>query len=164
MRPLLICIAALFWVFAACASPGEKHLVGDQSTPTNSPTAKQKTDRDAPARPAMQQSEPGAEAQVRYVLEVIDFAKATGEVDALLELSREGCVPCADAYDSITGGKPEKVVLESVVASSAVFEGDTAQVDTMRMVGTKAHVRTWRLNWDGKVWTFGAIVDVGAAT
>lgn len=159
MRTLLMPVAVVLMMLAACASPGEEHLVGEQRVPDATVRTPVEEQRSAPDRPGMQPFDHSAEGQVRYALAVIEFAKETGEVEALLGLSKEGCVPCADAYDAIKAGEPGSIMPESVIAGSSAAEGNNAQVSTLAGASDNQETRIWRLNWNGKAWEFGSIVS-----
>ena len=158
MRALLVFVAVAP-TLAACASPGEEHLVGEQRTPTSTVRPTADSQRTAPDRPGMQPFDHSAEGQVRYALALIDFAKETGETQALLGLSKEGCVPCADAYKAIKAGDRGSVMPESVIAGSSVAEGNNAQVSTLAGANDNRETRIWRTKWNGTVWQFGSIVS-----
>ncbi len=163
MRSIVVLCLSILALLGACASPGDEHLIDDDMDPTTSvsasPSPSNDIDRQLPIRPAMQQSEPGAEAQVRYALGVIDYAKATGDTKALLELSKEGCVPCADAYDAIQAGKSKSIPTEHTLVGSTSIEGDLARVDTTTAKSNRNEVRTWQLQWSNPGWEFGSIVN-----
>lgn len=144
----------------ACTSPGEKHLIGEQNTATATATPGGEAEEREPLRPPMQQSETGAESQVRYALEVIEFAKKTGNAEVLKELSREGCVPCADAHDLISADRANDVISENIVAGATAIEGATAQVETRATAGSKTRDRVWSLEWNKTAWEFGAVQNV----
>lgn len=159
MRTLLVPVVAVLTLLAACSSPGEKHLIGDQNVPTATVNTTAPTDRPAPDRPGMQPFDHSAEGQVRFALATIEYAKETGDTAVLLELSKEGCVPCADAFDAISTDQAATVIPETVIAGSAVAEGDNAQVSTLAGAPDNQETRIWRLKWNGTAWKFGAILS-----
>ncbi|TXJ04764.1 MAG: hypothetical protein E6Q27_07165 [Aeromicrobium sp.] len=160
MRLRVVTAVLAVLALGACAAPGEQHLV-DKEKPTSAPTtATPPVDERAPLRPAMQRSAVGAEAQVRYALEVIEYARATGETDDLLELSREGCIPCADAYDLIRADDVTSIVTETVVSDSTTLEGEFAQTDTVVATGSTDRQRSWRLLWDGEGWEYRSLTGI----
>lgn len=145
-------------LLAACGGNGEDHLLGDQADLSVVPSATPGTAMKPPAPPNAQRSDFGAEAQVRYALDVIDHAVATGDTERLQELSQAGCVPCADVVDLIDAGKPGKIQQESVVRGSTVVEGDASRTTTRTGKGATAKERQWHLVWTGKAWEFGSLV------
>ena len=157
MRKFLIATLLGFVLLGACSSPGEDHLIGDQDAAAPSASPSTETDQAAPLRPTMQRSAAGAEAQVRYALEVIDFAKTTGQIEELLELSREGCVPCADALDAVRADRAGDIPKEETVPNAATSEGDSTQVPTLVIVDGDQASRVWRLSWENSSWEFGSI-------
>lgn len=160
MRLRIVTAVLAVLALSACTAPGEQHLI-DKEKPTKAPATSTPTvAQRAPLRPAMQRSAAGAEAQVRFALEVIEYARETGETDDLLELSREGCIPCADAFELIRAHEAKSIVTETVVSDSTTMEGEFAQTDTVVTAGSANRKRSWRLLWDGKGWEYRSLTGI----
>ncbi len=160
MRLRIVTAVLAVLALSACTAPGEQHLI-DKEKPTKAPATSTPTvAQRAPLRPAMQRSAVGAEAQVRYALEVIEYARATGNTEDLLGLSREGCIPCADAYDLIRADDVASIATETVVSDSTTLEGEFAQTDTVVAAGSANRPRSWRLLWDGEGWEYRSLTGI----
>jgi hypothetical protein len=78
----------------------------DETAPPPTPTPAASTTASAPTPPVMPRAarahtEAGAKAFVRYFWDVVNYAQATGDTNAIAELSADGCVGCEVGIASV---------------------------------------------------------------
>ncbi|WP_028473940.1 DUF6318 family protein [Nocardioides alkalitolerans] len=126
LRLALAGIAAGTTLLAGCTGDDASADPSPDETSSSSEPAEETTepDVDAPELPeaATEQSEAGAEAFVRYYIDALNHAQATGDSGLLAQLSGEECLGCLGFVEAV----------DEVYAGSGSVDGGTYAIERIR--------------------------------
>ncbi len=134
-------IVALGLALSACSGdpaepadpPISSSTVSPTPSPSTTPSGSSTAEPSAPPlpSPATKNSDAGAEAFVRYWVQVLNYAQRTGDADALDAISTRACDGCVGAVTALrshtTVGAPSRAAVGRVEASAiagGLYSGD----------------------------------------
>ncbi len=168
----LVVVSLLGGCFGGESGPAESPsaaAVEPSATPTRSPEPSPPPRPERPQRPAAmdEPTKAGAEAAVRYFLELYDYAFATGKLDEFERLSDDACEYCNAIVDEVRQAVEDGLLTErdpSVVTDVSVVEIRPSEWFTVEFRLQQGEIRL--LGDDGSVLAVdgaGSLFDFGVA-